>query len=65
MSNDHLCIKCGRRVNYVEAGLTKKLINRGATKYFCLTCLSEKLKVSEETLLKRAEYFKKTGCILF
>ena len=60
-----LCMKCGAELKNVEVGLTKKMINRGATQYMCLTCLSEFTGVSEEALLMKAEQFKKMGCILF
>ena len=59
------CMKCGRELKHVEIGLTKKMVNRGAKEYMCLTCLSEFTGVSEEELLSKAEHFKKMGCILF
>lgn len=61
----HRCITCGRTVNGLDAGLTKKLINRGAEKYFCIKCLAEKLSVTEESLKEKAAFFKKNGCTLF
>ena len=61
----HRCINCGRTVTGLDAGLTKKLINRSAEKYFCIKCLAEKLSVTEESLKERAAFFKKNGCTLF
>ena len=59
------CMNCGAILKNVEVGLTKKMINRGATQFMCLHCLSEFTGVSEEELLRKAEQFKKMGCILF
>ena len=61
----HLCIKCGGTLKRVDIGLHKKMINRGATEYMCIDCLSEYIGVSKEELLRKAEYFKKMGCVLF
>ncbi len=59
------CTKCGAIVKNVEVGLTKKMINRGMTEYMCLTCLAEFTGLSEDELLRKAEQFKRMGCILF
>ena len=59
------CMNCKAELKNVEVGLTKKMINRGATQYMCLTCLAEFTGLSEEELLRKAEQFKKMGCILF
>ena len=57
------CMQCHRALQNVEIALTKKLINRGATRFLCLNCLGKKFGVSEETLLQKAkeEYVKATG----
>ncbi|MDD6094360.1 MAG: hypothetical protein PUC29_01275 [Clostridia bacterium] len=59
------CIKCGKKLNYNEIGLHKKMVNRGATEFMCISCLSEHFKISEEELLRKIEYFRRTGCTLF
>ncbi len=43
----------------------RKLINRGATEFMCLTCLANYLKCSEELLLQKKEQFRAAGCVLF
>ena len=48
-----------------EIALTKKLINRGMEKFFCLTCLAKSFSVSEELLKEKIEQFKRMGCTLF
>ena len=59
------CVTCGKSVSRDEAGLTRKLINRGAAEFMCLSCLSEHFGVSEETLREKIRQFREMGCTLF
>lgn len=66
MMNDiMICKSCGKPVTSDEKGLSKKLINRGTTDYYCITCLSEFFHVSENDLKNKILYYKKFGCTLF
>lgn len=60
-----ICIKCGRELCGNDIGLTKKLINRGATDFFCIDCLAEKFDCSRELLEEKIKQFKSSGCTLF
>lgn len=60
-----VCKLCGREVSHDEIGLTKKLINRGATQFLCLPCLAQYFSVSEERLKEKIRQFKEDGCTLF
>ena len=59
------CISCGRELTHNEVGLTKKLINRGATQFLCIDCLAHKFEVPREDLEKKIIEFKEMGCTLF
>ncbi len=59
------CIKCGRELTNDEVGLFKKLVNRGAQKFMCISCMSEYFEVSEEALRKKIKQYKEMGCTLF
>ena len=60
------CYVCGKApLTKNEIGLTKKLIDIKAERYYCLSCLAEYLEVSEEELLAKVEEFKEEGCTLF
>ena len=60
-----VCISCGRAVTRDEKALTRKLINRGADSFYCLSCLSILFEVPEETLKEKIVQFRKMGCTLF
>ena len=60
------CYVCGKMpLTKDEIGLVKKLIDKKATNYYCLSCLAEYLEVAEEELLAKIEEFKEEGCTLF
>ena len=60
------CYVCGKTpLTKDEIGLTKKIIDRKATSFYCLPCLAEYLEVTEEELVAKIEDFKKEGCTLF
>ena len=60
-----VCYVCGKNLSKNEIGLTKKLLNRNANRFYCLDCLAEYLEVDTELLLEKVEEFKTQGCILF
>ena len=60
------CYVCGKKpLSKDEIGLTKKLIDLKAKKFYCLSCLADDLEVTEEELLAKVEEFKEEGCTLF
>ncbi len=60
-----ICYVCGKDISKNEVGLTKKLINKNAKDFYCLSCLAEYLEVTEEELKDKIEEFKDEGCTLF
>ncbi len=60
------CYVCGKAaLSKDEIGLTKKILGKKITQFYCLTCLAEHLEVTEEELLAKIEEFKEEGCTLF
>lgn len=59
------CKNCRRALTADEIGLTQKMINRGATEWMCIQCLSKFFSCEEELLLKKIEEFRALGCMLF
>ncbi len=60
------CISCGKMpLEKNEVGINKKLLGESVGKFFCLSCLSDYLDVSEEDILAKIEEFKASGCKLF
>lgn len=58
-------MQCGRDLTSDEIGLHKKMINRGATEYMCLSCLAGFFHCKESLLLRKMEQFREQGCALF
>ena len=59
------CITCGRELTRDEIGLSRKLINRGATEFKCAVCLSAYYRVSEQRLQELIAQYRAQGCTLF
>jgi len=60
-----VCNKCKKAISQDEVAITKKLINRGTDKFYCITCLSKAFEVSEADICKKIQEFKEMGCVLF
>ena len=60
-----ICRKCGGPVSPDAEGMTKKMINRGETSFFCLPCLAEDFKCPVSLLEEKIEHFRAQGCTLF
>jgi len=60
-----ICARCGRELCADEIAVTKKLINRGATAFFCVGCLADYFEVTPEDIRERIAYFRRQGCTLF
>lgn len=58
-------MRCGRHLEADEVGLHKKIVNRGAREFMCISCLAREFGVSEELLRKKIEEFRDMGCMLF
>lgn len=60
-----VCNKCKKTISDDEIAITKRLINRGTNKFYCISCLADAFEVSEEVIIDKIEFFKKIGCTLF
>ena len=60
-----ICYVCSKELSKNEIGLTKKLINKNAKDFYCISCLAEYLEVTVEELEDKIEDFKDEGCALF
>ena len=59
------CFLCGQHLDAYDIGCYKKLINRGAVRFLCRTCLASDLGWSREELDALIVRFQKQGCMLF
>ena len=62
---DERCENCRRRLTPDEVALTKKLVNRGTTRFWCITCLAEHFQVTKADLEQKILDFRAMGCTLF
>lgn len=59
------CMQCEKKLSHDEKALYRKIINRQAEKFLCLSCLADYFKVSEQALQEKIDFFKEIGCTLF
>ena len=60
------CRVCGKSpLAEDEKALTRKLIDKNAPDFFCLTCMAEYLEAEEWELKEKIKEFRDKGCIFF
>ena len=59
------CFGCGGMADKDAVGISKKLLGKDISKFFCLSCLAENIGVSVEDLIAKIEECKQEGCELF
>ena len=59
------CVSCGCPLAADEIAVTKKLVNRGATSFYCVDCLAAYFCVTPDDIRERIAYFRASGCTLF
>lgn len=59
------CARCGRILTADEVAMTKKMVNRAAQSYYCLSCLAAHYEVSVDVLREKIVQFRRMGCTLF
>ena len=59
------CKECGRVLSSDEKAVYLKMVNRQGREFLCKTCLAGYFEVSESSIDKKIEQFKKNGCMLF
>ena len=59
------CKKCEKQLTFDEVALYKRLCGKFSEEFFCIACLAEHFKVSEELLRDKIKQFRTDGCMLF
>ena len=65
MDEPFRCIRCGTVLEKDDIGLTRKMVNRGAREFWCVSCLADHFDLPVETLREKIEEFRAMGCTLF
>ena len=59
------CRKCGRKLEPDEIAIYKRMVNRGAEDFLCISCFAAEFRVSEELIREKIRHFREMGCTLF
>ncbi len=65
MDKEQQCRKCGSLLTRDEIGLHRKLFNRAADSFLCISCIAEYFGVTTALLEEKIRQFKEMGCTLF
>ena len=65
MRLNKVCFDCDKSLSKDEVALSKKMLGREITKFYCITCLAEYLECEREDLEVKIQEFKEQGCTLF
>ena len=59
------CKSCGKILTNDAIGIYKKMVNRCATEFLCISCLALKFECEVSLIEKKIQQFKELGCALF
>ena len=59
------CKSCGIELQKDWIALHRKLLDKNAQEYYCISCLADTLGCEVTDLETKIEEFKEQGCILF
>ena len=59
------CHTCGRTLTRDEIAITRKMVNRGSSLFWCADCLAADFKISASDVYALMERFRAAGCALF
>ncbi|EKQ56610.1 MULTISPECIES: hypothetical protein [unclassified Clostridium] len=60
-----ICKECNKILETDEVAIYRRLVQRGATEYLCIDCLSKHFKCSRDLIIERIIHFREIGCTLF
>ena len=59
------CTDCGAALKKDAIALSKKMLGRAITSFYCIDCLAVTLDCEPEDLAVKIQEFKEQGCALF
>ena len=59
------CVDCNQPLHRDEVAISRRLIGRGITRYCCIGCLAERLKVDPTVIKLKIQEYRELGCSLF
>ena len=66
MSRYDACRQCGGPLGSDDIAIYRKLVDRGAEDFLCISCLADYFKCPKEEIEKRIRWYRESGqCTLF
>lgn len=66
MANNKTCRECGAPLGSDDMAIYRKLVNRGAQDFLCISCLANRFQCPREEIEKRIRWYRESGeCTLF
>ena len=59
------CVDCASPLRRNEIAITKRLVSRGATQYYCVGCLARRIGVPVAAIEQKIQEYREMGCSLF
>lgn len=59
------CVDCGAVLKRDDVGISKRLVSRGLTRFYCSSCLAKRLGVPETVIALKISEYRAMGCALF
>jgi hypothetical protein len=59
------CADCASPLRRNEIAITKRLVSRGATQFYCIGCLARRLGVTPAVIEHKILEYQEMGCSLF
>ncbi|MDD3213295.1 MAG: hypothetical protein PHY64_06465 [Eubacteriales bacterium] len=59
------CEECAAPLRRDEVGISKRLLGRGITRFYCVGCLARRLGVPKAVIELKIQEYRAMGCSLF
>lgn len=65
MKTKKVCADCSEQLSKDEVALSKKMLGRDISRFYCIGCLAELLGCEQDDLAIKIQEFREQGCTSF
>jgi len=65
MPTNHQCAQCDSSLARDDVAISRRLIGRGISRFYCIPCLAARLGVSQAVIRLKIKEYRAMGCALF